>query len=71
MNIFTWKQRVIVIAVNISSLLLFAGGGYVLDRLLNIWPVISVIGFILSFLVGQFVLAKILTAQYHRDSKKL
>lgn len=69
MKIFTWRQRIIVLLMNIGSLFLFFGMGYLFDQRLGTKPWGMVIGLILSFVVGQFFLAKVLIAEYHRTSK--
>lgn len=69
MKIFTWRQRFLVILVNVVSLCVFVGGGYLLDRTFGLFPALSIIGLITSFITGQIVLAKVLLREYHRNSR--
>lgn len=69
MRIFTWRQRFIVVFVNLASIALFVGLGFLADRSFGTKPWFAVAGFLISFFVGQFVLAKWLTREYHQRSK--
>ena len=68
MKIFTWRQRLIVLATNAVFLAFFCGGGYLLDGFFGTSPILMIVGLLVSFFVGQYILAKLLKRDYHRQA---
>ena len=47
-----------VIAITLTTLAIFAGGGYLLDQQLGTYPTIFIVGLVLAFPVTQLVIYK-------------
>lgn len=65
MKIFTWRQRVWVILINIAMIGVFAGLGYWLDIKFDKKPLFLILGVFVSFPLGQWLLIKILKSEHN------
>lgn len=55
------KNRIVVFGVNILSFLIFVGGGYAIDMfILKEGKVFTIIGVVVSFIVSQIIIIRIL-----------
>lgn len=62
---YSWKSRLVVLAVNVVGLAIFLSAGYLLDQYLATAPAMLILGLLLSFPVVQFVTARVLLSRYH------
>ncbi len=65
MKIFTWRQRVWVIVINLVMIGAFAGLGFWLDTTFDKKPLFLILGVFISFPLGQWLLIKILKSEHN------
>lgn len=75
MSFLTWRRRGLIVATNFVVLAVFMGLGYVLDHWIGTWPLLFIVGFILSFPVTLVALMRILRreieASEHTTNKNI
>lgn len=64
MKIFTWRQRVWVIVINLVMIGAFASLGFWLDVKFDKKPLFLILAIFLSFPLGQWLLIKILKSEH-------
>jgi len=58
MQIFTWRQRLVVISTSLTVIIVFIGSGILLDWYFDTKPIFLIVGTVLAFPTMQFAVLK-------------